>query len=137
MKKSKLRKLIREIIKEQLAIPNKTTSLPPKVPCPYWNEATELGLNNGSKNQMEIVFNVWQDPTTMGYSDPEYFYDMICAENHPIHGPGVCQSYAEGTLGFISQVAYCGCCDNFPDIFYNTGGTATPNKKLPFKNIKK
>lgn len=139
MKKSQLRKIIKEVIKEQLATPNKTTSLPPKVPCPYWSEATELGLNTGSKSQMEIVFNNWQDPISVGYTDAEYFHDMICAENDPVHGPGVCQSHADGTIGFISLIAYCGCCDNFPSIF-NTGyggGTATPNKKLPSKNIKK
>ena len=119
MKKSQLRKIIKEVIKEQLATPNKTTSLPPKVPCPYWSEATELGLNTGSKSQMEIVFNNWQDPISVGYTDAEYFHDMICAENHPVHGPGVCQSHADGIIDYIPLVAYCGCCDNFPDIFYS------------------
>ena len=143
MKLIKIKNLIKEAIlklqEQEKLEPNKGIALPSKAICPYWNEATELGHNNGTKAQMEIVFNVWQDPTTMGYPDPEYFYDMICAENHPIQGPGVCQSYADGTLGFISQVAYCACCDNFPNIFYTgyTGGTATPNKKLPSKNIKK
>jgi len=142
MKLIKIKNLIKEAIlklqEQEKLEPNKGIALPSKAICPYWNEATELGHNNGTKAQMEIVFNVWQDPTTMGYPDPEYFYDMICAENHPIQGPGVCQSYADGTLGFISQVAYCACCDNFPNIFYTgyTGGTATPNKKLFKKPLK-
>ena len=125
MKKSKLRKLIRKLIKEQklvgrgnLAPLKGDKPTPSKVPCPYWSEATELGLNNGSKFQMEIIFNNWQNPTALGYTDADYFYDMICAENHPVHGPGVCQSHADGIIDYIPLVAYCGCCDNFPDIFY-------------------
>ena len=142
MKLSKLKKLINEEVQklqeQQLAVPNKSTSLPPETICPYWDIATEFGHNNGTKNQQEIVFNAWQDPTTMGYSDPDFFYSMICDIDNPIYGPGLCQEYADGTHQFVSQIAYCACCDTFPDIFYTgyTGGTATPNKKLPKKPLK-